>query len=203
MKDYSQLASEDELDIAVGSCKNNGLQVLVADDGNEAKDLVLNLVPKKAEVFTLTSVTLDTIGISEAINNSGEYDSVRMKLSRMDPATQKKEMRRLGSAPDWVIGTAHAVTEEGHLLIASNTGSQLAAEVYGAENVIFVIGTQKIVKDDGDGLKRIYEYVLPLEDARALEVYKMNSFVSKLLIINREILPKRTTVVFAKEKLGF
>jgi L-lactate utilization protein LutB len=203
MKDHTQLASDDELNLAVSSCKNNGMHALIADDRNEARDTVLNMVPKNSEVFTMTSVTLDTTGISEAINASGNYISVREKLNQLDPAVQKKEMRRLGAAPDWAIGSVHAATEEGHLLIASNTGSQLAAEVYGAEKVIFVVGAQKIVKNDSEGLQRIHEYVFPLEDARAMKAYGINSFVSKLLTINREVVPKRITVVFVRERLGF
>jgi hypothetical protein len=121
----------------------------------------------------------------------------------MDSTTQKKEMKRLGSVPDWIIGGAHAVTQEGHLLIASYTGSQLAAEVYGAEKVIYVMGTQKIVKDDDEAVLRIYEYVLPLEDARLMKLHGAHSSVNKLLIINREVTPERMTVILVKEMLGF
>ena len=112
-------------------------------------------------------------------------------------------MAKLGAAPDWVVSSVHAVTEDGHLLIASNTGSQLSAEVYSGGKVIFVVGAQKIVKDNIEGLGRIYEYVLPLEDARAQKAYGIHSNVSKILIINKEIMPERITVILVKEKLGF
>ena len=69
--------------------------------------------------------------------------------------------------------------------------------------MIFVAGTQKIVKDNAEGLRRIYEYVLPLEDVRAQKAYGMHSNVSKILIINKEIVPERIIVILVKEKLGF
>lgn len=203
MKDYTELASEDELAITVGSCNNNGFTAAVAENSKEAKDMVCSIIPKQAEVFVMTSVTLDRSGISKAIDESGEYESVREKLNHMDPAIQKKEMRRLGAAPDWAVGSVHAVTEDGHLLIASNTGSQLCAYVYGAEKVVFVVGTQKIVKDDQEAVRRIYEHALPLENARAQQAYGIHSFVSKLLTINREVVPDRIKIVFVKEQLGF
>jgi len=112
-------------------------------------------------------------------------------------------MAKIGAAPDWVVSSVHAVTEDGHLLIASNTGSQLSAEAYAGGRVILVVGTQKIVKDNNEGIRRIYEYCLPLEDERARKVYGMGSNVSKILIINKEIFPKRITVILVKEKLGF
>ena len=88
---YAELASDDELNITVGSCKNSGLDAVITENSQEARDVVLSMIPKQAEVFAMTSVTLDTSGISKAIDESGEYDSVREKLNHMDPAIQKKE----------------------------------------------------------------------------------------------------------------
>jgi hypothetical protein len=95
------------------------------------------------------------------------------------------------------------VTETGSLLAASASGSQLAPYAAGAGRVIFVVGGQKIVNDIEEGLRRIDEYAFPLEDARALEAYGIHSGVNKVLIINREIVPGRITVVLVDEVLGF
>jgi hypothetical protein len=203
MKPYMALASDEMLRLAIAACRRNGLQIYVADTILQAKQQVLDIVPEGAEVFTATSTTLDALDIPQAINESGKYISVREKLRHMDPPTQKKEMRRLATTPDWMLGSVQAVTEDGHLHIASNTGSQLAGEVYGAEHVLFVVGTQKIVSNDQEAIRRIYEYVLPLEDERALVAYGINSFVSKLLIINREFMADRVVIVFIRQKVGF
>ena len=112
-------------------------------------------------------------------------------------------MAKLGAAPDYVVASVHAITLDGHLLIASNTGSQISSEAYAAGKVIFVAGTQKIVKDIQEGIKRIYEYSYPLEDERAQKAYGIHSGVNKILIINKEIMPERTTVILVKENLGF
>ena len=116
-------------------------------------------------------------------------------------------MRKLGAAPDFAVGSVHAVTEDGHLLIASNTGSQLPAYVYSAGKVIWVVGAQKIVKDLDEGMKRLREYVLDLETARARKAYGLpddwNSFYSKVLVFRREVNPGRTHLVLVNEALGF
>src|SRR6266566_3226576 len=52
-------------------------------------------------------------------------------------------------------------------------------------------------------IRRINEYVFPLEDARAQAAYGVHSGVNKVLIINRELVPGRITVVFVDEVLGF
>ena len=200
---FGELATAEQLEKAVIALEKSGFNVEVVETGVEAKEKVLGNLPEKAEVFTMTSKTLEQIGLSEAINGSGKYDSVRNKLNGMDRNTQGREMAKLGAAPDWVVSSVHAVTEDGYLLIASNTGSQLSAEAYAGGKVIFVVGTQKIVKNTSEGLERIYNYVLPLEDERAQKAYGVHSNVSKILIINKEIMPERITVILVKESLGF
>ncbi len=114
-------------------------------------------------------------------------------------------MQKLGAAPEYVIGSVHTVTEDGHvLIIASASGSQLPAYVYAAEHVIWVVGTQKIVKNIEEGMKRIYKYVLPLESARAHKAYGVpGSSVNKLLIVNKEPVPNRITIILVQQPLGF
>jgi hypothetical protein len=200
---YAELAKDETIQKTAEALKANNFNVVVVENREQAKEEVLKLVPIEAEVFTMSSQTLEAIGIDKEINESGRYDAVRPRLFAMDRNTQAREMAKLGATPDWVIGSVHAVTEDGHLLIASNTGSQLSAEAYGGGKVIFVVGCQKIVKNTEEGVRRIYEYALPLEDARARKVYGMPSAVNKMLIINKEVNPQRITVILVKEKLGF
>lgn len=202
MGKFDQVADDAVISQVGAALEKNNITAIVVNDKKQALKNVIELIPKGAEVFTMTSVTLEATGIANEINNSGNYNSVRNKLSDLGPGPSQ-EKSRLGTAPEWAIGSVHALTEEGHLFIASNTGSQLAAEVYGAAHVVYVVGAQKIVKHNDAAIKRIYEYVLPLEDKRLFAIYKVHSFVSKLLIINKEVAPNRITVVIVKEKLGF
>jgi hypothetical protein len=201
------LANEESLKKTVESLKEAGMESIVVQTGEDAKNKVLELLPKKAEVLQMTSITLDTLGISKEINESGNYDSLRNKLMKLDRATQSAEMQQIGSAPQWTVGSVHAVTEDGKVIVASNTGSQLPAYAYGSAHVIWVVGTQKIVKNLDEGMKRIYDYVLPLETKRARKAYGLpdtfHSNVSKLLIVNKEIAPQRITLIFVKEIVGF
>ena len=181
----------------------NGITALRASDGAEAQRIVLDLVPAGAQVNHGASESLEASGIANEIDRSGRYDPVRPRVFSMDRATQADEIRRLGAAPDVMLGSVHAVTETGSLLAASMSGSQLGPYVSGAGRVILVVGTQKIVSDLEEGLRRINDYAFPLEDARAQEAYGIHSAVNKVVIINREIVPGRITVVLVDEPLGF
>lgn len=201
---YNTLPSQDIIEKTKAALESNGMQVIIAENGVDAKQKVFELLPQNAEVMNMTSVTLDTIGVSKEIQESGKYNSVKKKLMSMDKNTQRLEMKKLGSAPEYAVGSVHAVTEDGHVLIASNTGSQLAGYVYGSAHVIWVVGTQKIVKNTDEAIKRIYDYVLPLESERAHKAYGVpGNAVNKLLIINKEVSPTRLTMILVKEVLGF
>lgn len=200
---FGKLADEQTIEKVAAALERQGITVFVVQTDKEAKEKVLSLVPEGAEVMTMSSVTLETTGIAEAINASGKYRSVRKQLTSMDRNTQGREIRHLGYAADWVLGSVHAVTQSGELLVASNTGSQLGAYAYGAPQMIWVVGAQKIVKDIPEGIQRIYEYCLPLENERARKAYGIESGVNKILIINKERTPNRCTVILVKEKLGF
>lgn len=199
---FAQLAHEEAVQRAATALKNNGINVYRVDSGTAAKEQVVNLIPTGAQIMTMTSVTLQTLGLTQEIDESGNYNSIRQKLNQLDPS-QADEKRQLAAAPDWVIGSVHAITEDGTVYIASNTGSQLATEVYTAGQAVFVVGTQKIVKDDAEAMQRIYEYCLPLEDKRAQAAYGTGSYVSKILIIKREVNPKRLHLILVPEQLGF
>jgi hypothetical protein len=203
MNTWNNIADNAMIIKTVQSLKEHNIDVIVVEDANEAKRKALELIPQKAEVMTMTSQTLEATGIAKELNESGNYDAVRVKLMQMDRNTQTQEMQKLGAAPQYSIGSVHAVTEDGKVIIASNSGSQLPGYAYGSQHVIWVVGAQKLVKNLDEGMKRIYDYVLPLESERAKKAYGIpGSFVSKLLIFNKEV-PGRITMILVKESLGF
>ncbi|MBS3060710.1 MAG: lactate utilization protein [DPANN group archaeon] len=200
---WDELATDEVIDKTKAALESNGMQVLIVENAADALDKTLELIPQGAEVNLMSSMTLEAIGIPKAINESEKYDSVANKIRGIDEKEQRDAMRRASAAVDFAIGSVHAVTEDGKLVIASNTGSQLGTYAFGAKKQIFVIGTQKIVKNLDDGFKRIEEYAFPLEDQRALKAYSMHSGINKELIVHKEVMPGRITIVFVKEKLGF
>lgn len=204
MNDWEIIPQDDIIAKTIEALQANQIDAKVVATAEQAKTAALEIIPTGAEVMTMTSDTLDTIGISAAINESGKYDSVKEKLALLDRATQGSEMQKLGSAPAYAIGSVHVITEDGTVIIASNSGSQLPAYAYGAEHVIWIVGAQKIVKNLDAGFNRLYEHTLPLESKRVQKAYGMPySFVSKVLVVNRESKAGRITVILVKEVLGY
>lgn len=158
--------------------------------------------PEGAAVMTNTSVTLEETGIAAAINDGGPYESARNKMLALDFGTQVQDMKAIGGQPEYALGSVHAVTRDGALVIASASGSQLASYAWGAANVIFVVGAQKLVPTLEAARERITEHSLKLEDARAYAAYGQNSYVGKVLEIHQE-LPGRIHVVLIRQPVGF
>jgi len=206
MKAWNTQPSRDRVERTLAALRANGIEATLAATSTDAREMVLEMIPAGAEVYTMTSVTLDEMGLSREINDSGRYSGVRKALFALDPKVQGREQRKLGAAPDWALGSVHAVTETGTLLIASRTGSQLPAYAFGAGTVIWVAGTQKIVKDVEEGLRRVEEYLVDRESARAREAYglpaEFRTAPNKVLLINRETQPGRARLILVSEAVG-
>jgi hypothetical protein len=200
---FATVADDARVTRTAAALEANGISVVRAADREEAKRIVLDLIPAGSQVHHGASQTLEESGIVGEIEGSGRYEPIHPRILSMDRATEADEIRRLTSSPDVMLGSVHAVTESGSLVTASAGGSQLGPYASGAGKVILVVGTQKIVSDLDEALRRIEEYAFPLEDARAQAAYGVHSGVNKILIVNREWEAGRTTVVFVDEALGF
>lgn len=200
---YAEPASDEQIARTAAALEAHGIHVLIAQKGEEARRMFFELVPDGSEVFLGASVTLEKLGIKDEVNTSGRFDAVKPKMFAMDRQTQYREIRKLGGAPDIAAGSVQAVTEDGQVLIASNTGSQLGPYASGAGKVIWVVGAQKIVKDLNRGLQRLQEYCMPLEEQHMQQLYKIGTKLSKILIVSGEGRPNRTTMIIVKEELGY
>ena len=149
--------------------------------------MVLGLIPDGSEVNQASSKTVDDLGIGQAIIERDEYIALKPRIWSMDRATQGKQIRQLGAAPDVMVGSVHAITEDGQIVTASASGSQVTAYAGGAGQVVYVVGSQKLVPDLDTAFQRIEEYVFPLEDARAQAAYGMHSAINQLLIVRGDL----------------
>jgi acyl-CoA hydrolase len=200
---FTTLPEEDALQATVVALEEHGFSAEVVGDLDAARQAVLARIPEGSSVMTNTSVTLAETGIAAALNaGGGRWNVARNEMFALDFATQAQQMKVIGGQPDYALGSVHAVTRDGTLVIASASGSQLASYVWGAANVIFVIGAQKLVPTLAAAHERIYQHSLPLEDVRAQAAYGQHSQVGKVLEIHQE-LPGRIHVVLIRQQVGF
>jgi acyl-CoA hydrolase len=201
---YGLLPDPSRVALVARNLEANGFRTIVVPSRDAARAAVEGILPEGAEVFDSTSITLEETGIARMILESGRYRPIRPALIQLGAEDKKPEQRRLGSAPDYIVGSVHAITERGQVVVASGSGSQLGPYAYGAGHVVWVVGAQKIVTDLDDAFQRVHEYTLPKESARVRRVYGApGSVVAKLLVVNRETQPGRVTIVIVNERLGY
>lgn len=204
--DYNTLPSSETLTKIEKALSENGFLPEIVSSKAEALERIKTLIPKGASVMNGSSVTLGEIGFIDYLK-TGQHDWNNLHaaiLNEKDP-TKQTLLRKQSSLSDYYLASVHALTENGEMVIASNSGSQLPSIVFNSPNIIFVVGTQKITSNLDVALNRLKEYVLPLEDARMKSVGMGGSFISKLLILNREqgFSARKVHVILVQEKLGF
>jgi hypothetical protein len=201
-KDFSEPASPEVLERVAVKLKERNVEATIVSDASQARDEVLRRLPAGAEVHAGKSKTLQDIGVTPVLAEGGAYTYLRNVYVKMDRATQMREIRKLISAPDIMLGSVGAVTQDGILVAASATASQLGPYASGGGKVILVVGSQKIVPDLEGALRRIREYILPWEDAQVRPVVPTGSFIGKILIIEREWVSGRMEVIFVRQPIG-
>ena len=200
--DFVAPASEQTLQRVAERIRERNIEVLIVNDGDAARQVVLERLPKGAEVHSAKSKTLKDTGILDAIHDPSHYDALRHRFFKMDRQTQAREIRKLISGPDYMLGSVNAVTEDGVLVAASASASQLGPYASTAGKVILVVDSQKFVPDLETALQRVRDYVLPWEDAQLRKVMNIGSFVGKILIVEREWVDGRITVVLVRQPIG-
>ena len=180
MDNWIKLPNKETVEKIVEVLKKNNIDAYFVATEEEARQKTLDLIPENARVLASQSQTLEKIGLTELIDNSGKFISVRKEYMAFDREKEADKIRISRSTPDVIVGSVHAVTEKGEVMIASNMGSQLAAYVYGAGKVIWVVGAQKIVENLDMGFETNYMNMsLPLESERLKKMFGVGSNVSQ------------------------
>jgi hypothetical protein len=200
--DYTTPASAAQLEALAARFKERNFEPVIVDDAAAAKAAVFERIPEGSEVHSAKSKTLEDIGVFKELMESDRYNFLRRTYMKMDRNTQAREMRKLVAAPDIMLGSVQAITEAGQLVVASASGSQMGPYSAASGKLILVVGSQKLVPDVDAAMRRIYEHVLPYEDARLREQLGIGTKVARVLILEQDFLPGRTTVILVRQPVG-
>ena len=129
---YAAPADGAQLGAVAARLRERNFEVLVVGTAAEARDAVLALLPDGAEVHSGKSKTLEDAGILGDLMQSGRHNFLRKRLFQMDRQTQAGEIRKLGAAPDIMLGSVQAITEAGQLVAASASGASTPIRSTGA-----------------------------------------------------------------------
>jgi L-lactate utilization protein LutC len=203
---YDKLASKESLAKAIKSLNGNNFQTISVETKAEALEKIKSLIPAGASVMNGSSVTLNEIGFVDYLKAGAHgWNNLHKNILDEKDTAKQAELRKHSVVSDYYLGSVHALTEEGEMLIASNSGSQLPHLAFTSPNLILVVGTQKIVPNLAEAMNRLNDYTFPLEDARAKDLGWGGSLTAKLLILKKENpkMGRKVTVLLVNEKLGY
>jgi hypothetical protein len=118
---------------------------------------------------------------------------------------------------DYFLGGINAIAATGEIVNIDSSGSRIAGYAYGGRKVIMVSGINKVVATFPDALDRA-RAVAAVQEARRVgrtppcihdgvcrnyECYPPQRQCGKILIIEKENVPGRITVVLVGESLGY
>ena len=204
--DYSKLANQESLQKSNASLKEHGYEVITVKTGAEALTKIKNMIPKSVSIMNGASVTLEQIGFVELLKSGKhEWNNLHAAIAAEKDPVKQQVFRNQAQFSDYYLGSVHALSETGEFVIASNTGSQLPHIVYTSKNLIFVVSTKKIVPNLDEAMKRLTEYVVPLEDKHMQEKYGSGTHVNKVVIFKGEssYTGRKITFILIEEDLGF
>lgn len=203
---HDVLATPEIVEKTAAALRGKNYQAHVVADKTSALDKIKELIPSGASVMNGASVTLEQIGYIDYLK-SGEHswEDLHAEITAVNDDAKRKQLRREAVTSDFYLGSVHGLAENGEFIVASNTGSQLPHVVYTSPNLIFVVGTQKIVPTLADAINRLEEYVVPLEDKHMQDLYGVHTHISKLLLFKDESPMNNRTIhiILVNEQLGF
>lgn len=205
MSYYERLAGDETIKKTVASLKERNINTIVVSTRAEALEKIKELIPAGAGVMNGSSLTLQEIGFVDYLKwGNHKWENIHENILKEKDPTKQTELRKQSILATCFLGSVHAITEEGQVIIASASGSQIPSYSFSSDNVIWVAGTQKIVPDLESAMKRLNEYVIPLENKRMQGAGYPGTTLGRILIFEREIMPNRhITLILVKEKLGF
>jgi len=204
--DYTKIATKESIEKASAALSAHHFKPMTLETGAEAFEYIKKTIPAGASVMNGSSTTLQQIGYVDYLRDGkhGWKNLHETILAEKDPAKQSA-LRKQAVISDYYLGSVHAVTEAGELVIASNSGSQLPELAFTSPNLLLVISTKKIVPTLQDAFDRIEKHVVPLEDDRMKKTAGYGTMRSKTLILHAEnpALGRSVQAIFVNEDLGF
>jgi len=203
--DFNQLATKETVEQVIENLKNRGITAILVETKEQALEKIKELIPEGVSIMTGSSTTLDQIGFTDLlISKNHPWKNLKDEILNESDTQKRNELRKNSVLADYFLGSVHAVTKKGEILVASASGSQIPSYAFSSDNVIWVVSTKKIVNNLDEAFQRVKEHIYPLENQRMKNAGYEGSIIGKWFILEREILPNRKiTLIFVNKDLGF
>ncbi|MCQ2546581.1 MAG: lactate utilization protein [Clostridia bacterium] len=211
--DNVKKANRAKIETVIKNLEKRNISGYYAENKEEALKLMLKMIPEGSTVGKGGSETMNQLGIIPILQN-GKYTYLD-SFASADQAVQKETKRKIFYA-DFMLTSANAITLDGEIVNIDGTGNRMAAVIWGPDKVIFVVGSNKIVRDLDDAVDRIKCDACPPNCVRlgkktpcavtgkCGDCLSLGHTICCHTVITRfSSIPKRMHVIMVNEPLGF
>lgn len=116
----------------------------------EALKIALSLIPEGSKVTNGGSVSINEIGLYDAMCN-GNYDY--LDRGKVAPE-RKREAELFAYDADVFLGSVNAISNDGVLVNIDGNSNRVSAYAYGPKKLVLIVGMNKVAGDVDAALKR-------------------------------------------------
>lgn len=178
----------------------------------EALEKALELIPEGSSVSWGGTMSAREIGLTKALHE-GNY--VVYDRDEKETREEKEEVAHQALNCDFFLGSVNALSEDGVMVNIDGNGNRVAAFVYGPQNVLLVVGMNKVVKTEADAMSRARNEAAPINAQRfgidtpcvkngsCFDCKKPECICCQILITRYSRTAKRMKVILVDEDLGY
>ncbi|MDD5163705.1 MAG: lactate utilization protein [Candidatus ainarchaeum sp.] len=204
LKKWNRAPTEKALNQAIEALESHNIKVILVESKKQALEKLVELIPTGSEIMNGSSTTLIEIGFVDFLQKEKQkWKNLHEQIFAEANPSKQADLRRKAITADFFVSGVNAITKKGELVACDASGSRVGAFHFGAKNLVVVSGTNKIVENLSEAMKRIEEFVFPLENARAKKVYGAGSSMNKFVVLAKEGAKGRVTLILVKESLGY
>lgn len=196
----------------ISNLKSRNIDAFFLESFDEINEELLKIIPDNCTIGVGHSITVQNSGIIKRLIERGNI--VFDKTTAIDKEESKK-IKKMALTSDWYITGTNAISLEGHIVNIDHSGNRVAAMIYGPDNVVIIVGVNKIVDSLSDAISRVRNIASPLNAKRAgftPPCVKLNKCVdckskervcNDLVIIEGQEVIGRMKVFIVNESAGF
>jgi len=156
--------TKEKIETLIKSLAERNIEGYFFENYDEAKSKVMEMIPMDESVGIGNSITLKNMKLSMSLSDRG---NIVLDKTLAKNKEEIKELKRNALLTDWYITATNAISLEGHLVNMDHSGNRVAAMLYGPNNVIVIIGINKITKTLDDAIFRVRNIASPQNARRA------------------------------------
>lgn len=201
---WNENPSDKDINEFIDSARKRNIKVVIVKDEKEALATLKNFIPAGSEVMNGSSTTLGEIGFIDYLAEGKHgWKSLHEEILKENDSAKRADLRRKSVTAEYFLSSVNAIAKTGELVAADYSGSRVGAFPMAAKNLVLVSGINKLVPSLDEAVRRLHEYVFPLENARIKKTGGKGSMIGKTVIISQEISPGRITLILVKKTLGY